>query len=133
MVRAGYRAAGIQADVEPFFFDMERRLRDADLIVCRAGATTIAEVAAAGRAAILVPLPTATDDHQRKNAEALASVGAADLLLQKDASGPALARRILALAGDDAARARMASAVKSLARPDAAKVIVDRAMALVGK
>lgn len=133
MVRAGYRAAGIQADVEPFFFDMERRLGDADLIVCRAGATTIAEVAAAGRAAILVPLPTATDDHQRKNAEALAAAGASDLLLQKDASGPALAKRILALASDGAKRARMATAVKSLARPDAARVIVDRAIELAGK
>jgi UDP-N-acetylglucosamine--N-acetylmuramyl-(pentapeptide) pyrophosphoryl-undecaprenol N-acetylglucosamine transferase len=133
MVRAGYRAAGIQADVEPFFFDMERRLGDADLIVCRAGATTIAEVAAAGRAAILVPLPTATDDHQRKNAEALAAAGAADVLLQTDASGPVLAKRILALAGNAAARARMAKAVKSLARPDAARVIVDRAIELAGK
>lgn len=133
MVRAGYRTAGIQAEVESFFFDMDRRLRDADLIVCRAGATTIAEVAASGRAAILVPLPTATDDHQRKNAEALAGVGAADLLLQKDASGAALAKRILALAADDARRLRMATAVRSFAKPDAAKVIVDKAIELVGK
>ncbi|HUK33584.1 MAG TPA: undecaprenyldiphospho-muramoylpentapeptide beta-N-acetylglucosaminyltransferase [Vicinamibacterales bacterium] len=131
MVRAGYRTAGIQADVEPFFYDMPRRLDDADLIVCRAGATTLAEVAAAGRAAILIPLPTATDDHQRKNAEALAAAGAADVLLQKEASGSALAKRILAFAADDGARARMAGAVRALARPDAAKVIVDQVMALV--
>jgi len=131
MVRAGYRAAGIQADVEPFFFDMERQLGNADLIVCRAGATTLAEVAAAGRPAILIPLPAATDDHQRKNAEALAAAGAAEVLLQRDATGPALARRILALAGDTAARRRMANLARSLARPDAAKVIVDRALELV--
>jgi UDP-N-acetylglucosamine--N-acetylmuramyl-(pentapeptide) pyrophosphoryl-undecaprenol N-acetylglucosamine transferase len=131
MVRAGYRTAGIQADVEPFFFDMERRLDDADLIVSRAGATTIAEVAAAGRAAILIPLPTATDDHQRKNAEALAAAGAAEVVLQKDAGGTALAKRILTLAGDPAARTRMANAVRSLAKPNAAKVIVDRALELV--
>jgi UDP-N-acetylglucosamine--N-acetylmuramyl-(pentapeptide) pyrophosphoryl-undecaprenol N-acetylglucosamine transferase len=131
MVRSGYRTAGIQADVEPFFFDMERRLNDADVIVCRAGATTIAEVAAAGRAAILIPLPTATDDHQRKNAEALAAVGAADVLLQQDANGSTLAKRILALAADDAARTRMADAVSSLAKPDAARVIVDRALELI--
>ena len=131
MVRAGYRAAGIQADVESFFFDMERQLGNADLIVCRAGATTLAEVAAAGRPAILIPLPAATDDHQRKNAEALAAAGAAEMLLQRDATGPALARRILALAGDTAARRRMANLARSLARPDAAKVIVDRALELV--
>ena len=73
MVRAAYRQAGLQADVEPFLYDMGRQLGQADLIVCRAGATTLAEITAAGKAAILIPLPTATDDHQRKNAEALAS------------------------------------------------------------
>jgi len=131
MVRAGYRAAGIPADVEPFFYDMGRRIGQADLIVCRAGATTIAEVAAAGRAAILIPLATATDDHQRRNAEALAASGAADVLLQRDATGPVLAKRILSLAGDVVARTRMAEAARSLARPDAAKVIVDRALELI--
>ncbi len=132
MVRAGYRAAGLQAEVEPFFYDMGRRLARADVIVCRAGATTLAEVAAAGRAAILIPLPTATDDHQRKNAEALAAAGAAEVLLQRDATGPALATRILALAGDRVARTRMAAAARSLARPDAARAIVDRALELIG-
>jgi UDP-N-acetylglucosamine--N-acetylmuramyl-(pentapeptide) pyrophosphoryl-undecaprenol N-acetylglucosamine transferase len=131
VVRAGYRAAGIQADVEPFFYDMGRQLGHADVIVCRAGATTLAEVAAAGRCAILIPLPTATDDHQRKNAEALAAAGAADVLLQKDATGLTLAHRILALANDEAARIRMAKAARELARPDAARVIVDRALQLV--
>jgi UDP-N-acetylglucosamine--N-acetylmuramyl-(pentapeptide) pyrophosphoryl-undecaprenol N-acetylglucosamine transferase len=133
MVRAGYRAAGIQADVEPFFYDMGQQLGNADLIVCRAGATTLAEVAAAGRAAILIPLPTATDDHQRKNAEALAASGAADVLLQRDATGSTLAKRILSLASDEAARTQMARAARSLARPDAARVIVDRAMELIGE
>jgi len=133
MVRAGYRAAGIPADVEPFFYDMGRQLGNADLIVCRAGATTLAEVAAAGKAAILIPLPTATDDHQRKNADALATAGAADVLLQRDATGSALAKRILSLAGDEAARRRMAAAARALARPDAAKVIVDRALELIGR
>jgi len=131
VVRAGYRAAGIQADVEPFFYDMGRQLGRADVIVCRAGATTLAEVAAAGRSAILIPLPTATDDHQRKNAEALAAAGAADVLLQKDATGLTLAHRILALANDEAARIRMAKAARELARPDAARVIVDRALQMV--
>jgi UDP-N-acetylglucosamine--N-acetylmuramyl-(pentapeptide) pyrophosphoryl-undecaprenol N-acetylglucosamine transferase len=132
MVRGAYRAAGLQADVEPFLYDMGRQLGRADLIVCRAGATTLAELTVAGKAAILVPLPTATDDHQRKNAEALASAGAADLLPQANMTGAELARRIMALAGDREARSRMAVAARALARPDAAKVIVDRALALVG-
>ena len=84
--------AGLQADVEPFLYDMGRQLGQADVIVCRAGATTLAEIAAAGKAAILIPLPTATDDHQRKNAEALAAAGAAEVLLQEDVTGAVLAR-----------------------------------------
>jgi UDP-N-acetylglucosamine--N-acetylmuramyl-(pentapeptide) pyrophosphoryl-undecaprenol N-acetylglucosamine transferase len=102
------------------------------LIVCRAGATTLAEVTVAGKAAILVPLPTATDDHQRRNAEALAASGAAELLLQSEATGPVLARRILALAADAEARGRLARAARALAKPDAARVIVDRALELIG-
>ena len=131
MVRTGYRQAGLQADVEPFFFDMGRQLGIADLIVCRAGATTLAEVTAAGKAAILIPLPTATDDHQRRNAEALAAAGAGELLLQQDVSGQLLATRIQALASDPDRRRRMSAAARSLARPDAARVIVDRALELM--
>jgi UDP-N-acetylglucosamine--N-acetylmuramyl-(pentapeptide) pyrophosphoryl-undecaprenol N-acetylglucosamine transferase len=131
MVRAAYRQAGLQAEVEPFFFDMGRRLRATDLIVCRAGATTLAEITAAGKPAILIPLPTATDDHQRKNAEALAVAGAAEVLRQSDATGAVLAQRMEALMRDGAARQRMAAAARSLARPDAAKVIVDRALELI--
>ncbi len=129
MVRAAYRQAGIRADVEPFFFDMGRQFGQADLIVCRAGATTLAELTAAGKAAILIPLPSATDDHQRRNAEALAAVGAAEVLPQA-AGAPDLARRILALAADRETRVRIAKAARSLARLDAAKVIVDRALDL---
>lgn len=131
MVRTAYRAAGLQAEVEPFLYDMGRRLGEADLIVCRAGATTLAELAAAGKPAILIPLPTATDDHQRKNAETLAAAGAADVLLQTAATGAALAERIEALAADGAARARMSAAARALAKPDAARVIVDRALDLM--
>jgi len=133
MVRGGYRDAGLQAEVEPFLYDMGRRIGEADLIVCRGGATTLAEVTAAGKAAIVIPLPTATDDHQRKNAEALAGVGAAELLVQSQASGATLAARILALADDAPRRRQMAAAARTLARPDAARVIVDRALALAGE
>jgi UDP-N-acetylglucosamine--N-acetylmuramyl-(pentapeptide) pyrophosphoryl-undecaprenol N-acetylglucosamine transferase len=131
MVRAAYRQAGLEADVEPFLYDMGRQLGQADVVVCRAGATTLAEITAAGKAAILIPLPTATDDHQRRNAEALASAGAAELLLQAEMTGHALAQQILALVRDVDRRARIAAAARALARPDAAKVIVDRALDLV--
>jgi UDP-N-acetylglucosamine--N-acetylmuramyl-(pentapeptide) pyrophosphoryl-undecaprenol N-acetylglucosamine transferase len=133
MVRAGYARAGLEADVEPFLYDMGLQLARADLIVCRAGATTLAEITAGGKAAILIPLPTATDDHQRKNAEALAAAGGAEVLLQPSASGAVLAQRILALAGDRDRRRRIADAARALARPDAAKVIVDRALELIGR
>src|SRR5439155_2324432 len=130
MVRAAYRQARLSADVEPFLYDMGRQLGRADVVVCRAGATTLAEITAAGKAAILVPLPTATDDHQRKNAEALAQSGAAEVLLQSDLTGRSLAARIVALARDRDRRERMAAAARSWARPDAAKVMVDRALEL---
>jgi UDP-N-acetylglucosamine--N-acetylmuramyl-(pentapeptide) pyrophosphoryl-undecaprenol N-acetylglucosamine transferase len=131
MVRAAYRQAGLQADVEPFMFDMARRIAEAQVIVCRAGATTIAEVTAAGKASILIPLPTATDDHQRKNAEALAAAGAAEVLIQAEVTGTVLAQRVLDLASNDRRRERIAGAARALARPDAARVIVDRALELI--
>jgi UDP-N-acetylglucosamine--N-acetylmuramyl-(pentapeptide) pyrophosphoryl-undecaprenol N-acetylglucosamine transferase len=130
-VRRGYADAGIAARVEPFLFAMDREMKNADVIVCRAGATTIAEVTAAARAAILVPLPTAADDHQRRNAEVLAQAGAAESIEQKDLSGGVLAEHILRLAGDDRRREEMARAASAFARPDAARVIVDRALTLV--
>ena len=128
MVRDGYGRAGLEARVEPFLFEMDREMKAADVVVCRAGATTIAELMASGRASILVPLPTATDDHQRKNAEALVRHGAAEMVEQKDLTGDRLADAVLALAADEGRRARMSDAARSLARPDAARVIVDRVL-----
>jgi UDP-N-acetylglucosamine--N-acetylmuramyl-(pentapeptide) pyrophosphoryl-undecaprenol N-acetylglucosamine transferase len=130
MVRDGYRRAGLQARVEPFLYDMDREMKAADVVVCRAGATTLAELAAAARTAILVPLPTATDDHQRRNAEAFARQGAAVVVEQKDLTGERLAIELFALADDPGRRRRIAAAARGLARPDAAKVIVDRLLAL---
>ena len=130
VAQQAYQRAGLPAEVEPFLYDMGRRLQVADLVVCRAGATTLAELTAAGKPSILIPLPTATDDHQRKNAEALAAGGAAEVLLQSEATGERLAGRILTLASDAGHRQAMAHAARALARPDAARVIVDRALAL---
>jgi UDP-N-acetylglucosamine--N-acetylmuramyl-(pentapeptide) pyrophosphoryl-undecaprenol N-acetylglucosamine transferase len=130
MVREAYGQAGLEADIAPYYDDMAVRIQRADLVVSRAGASTLAELTAAGKAAILVPLPTAADDHQRRNAEAMAEAGAAELLPQSSLSGPLLAERILSLARHADSRARMAGAARALARPDAARVIVDRALAL---
>jgi UDP-N-acetylglucosamine--N-acetylmuramyl-(pentapeptide) pyrophosphoryl-undecaprenol N-acetylglucosamine transferase len=130
MVRAAYRTAAMEVVAEPFLYDMGRRLRQADMVICRAGATALAEIAVAAKAAILIPLPTAADDHQRKNAEALAAAGAAEVLLQSQATGQELAARVLAMAADRDRRARMSEAARRLARPDAAKLVVDRALEL---
>jgi UDP-N-acetylglucosamine--N-acetylmuramyl-(pentapeptide) pyrophosphoryl-undecaprenol N-acetylglucosamine transferase len=121
----------VRAEVEPFFYDMPARIGRAHLVVCRAGATTLAELTAAGRPSLLIPLPTATDDHQRKNAEALAALGAAEVMLQSQLTGAGIADRIIALLRDDVARGRMGAAARAAARPDATQVIVDRALELV--
>ncbi|MSP62599.1 MAG: undecaprenyldiphospho-muramoylpentapeptide beta-N-acetylglucosaminyltransferase [Myxococcales bacterium] len=130
-VEERYRAAGVPAEVREFIDDMAAAYRAADLIVGRAGATTLAEVAAIGRAAILIPLPSAADDHQTVNARALATVGAAHLLPQRDLTAQRLADAIAVLLGDDPARLRMADASRALGRPDAARTIVDQLELLV--
>ena len=130
VVRERYRRVGLEARVEPFLFAMEREMKSADLVICRAGATTVAELTAIGRPSILVPLPTATDDHQRRNALALVRDGAALMLEQRELSGDRLAAEMLALAADEARRRRMGAAARRLARPDAARVIVDRVLTL---
>lgn len=131
VVREGYRRAGLNARVEPFLFEMDHEMREADVLVCRAGATTLAEITAAGKPSILIPLPTATDDHQRKNAELLREAGAAEVIDQPELSGSRLAGRLIALAADPAGRRQMRAAARALARPDAARLIADRAIALV--
>ena len=130
MVRNGYRRAGLEARVESFLFVMDREMKGADFVICRAGATTLAELTASGTPSILVPLPTATNDHQRRNALALVTYGAARMVEQRELSGDRIAAEILALAGDEAQRRGMGEAARQLARPDAAGVIVDKVLAL---
>jgi UDP-N-acetylglucosamine--N-acetylmuramyl-(pentapeptide) pyrophosphoryl-undecaprenol N-acetylglucosamine transferase len=130
IVRDGYRRAGLEARVEPFLFAMDREMKSADVVVCRSGATTLAELTAARRASILVPFPAATDDHQRKNAEALAKQGAALMVEQRELNGDRLAAEILSLASDEGQRRRIAEAAGRMARPDAARVIVDKVLEL---
>ena len=130
-VRRAYAEAGLTARVEPFLEHMVDAMRDADVVVCRAGATTLAEIAAVGRVALLVPLPGAADGHQRLNADVFVRAGAADIVPQASMTGALLTERLLRLAGDGERRRRMAAAARSLARPDAAGVIVDRAEQLM--
>ena len=133
MVRTAFERHGVQGRVERFIDAMDREMKAAGLVVSRAGATTLAEVTAAGRPAILIPLPTATDDHQRHNARALEAAGAAELVEQGDLTGERIADRILALAGDRDRRRAMSTAARRLARPRAAEDIVDEVIALKGR
>jgi UDP-N-acetylglucosamine--N-acetylmuramyl-(pentapeptide) pyrophosphoryl-undecaprenol N-acetylglucosamine transferase len=114
-----------ESDVRPFISNMPAEFAKADLVICRAGATTCAELAAAGKASIMIPLPTAADDHQRKNAEALARVGAAKMILQAELDGQRLAKEIFALSESPAAITEMEAAAKGLGRKDAAEKAAD--------
>lgn len=125
LVKDGYAAASMPADVLPFIDDMAASYRWADLIVCRAGATTIAETTACGKPCIYIPYPHAVDDHQRRNAEALLTAGACRMLLERELSGERLAAEILGLANDPDALREMGRIAQSMARLDAAEVIVD--------
>ena len=129
-VRQAYAAAGVEARVEAFLDPVAPEMRAAQIVLCRAGATTIAELAAVGRASVLVPLATSTDDHQRRNAELIAGAEATELLAQRDLQAD-VAERLGALARDPARRTRMAGAIKQFAHPEAARTIVDRALRLV--
>jgi len=130
-VRQAYERAGLSATVAPFIDPVAPEMMAADLVVCRAGATTLAELAAIGRPALLVPFPAAADDHQRKNAKVLEAAGAAVVLDERDLSGARVADAIDGLLRDPARLAAMGDAMRGFARPDAARVIVDRLDALV--
>jgi UDP-N-acetylglucosamine--N-acetylmuramyl-(pentapeptide) pyrophosphoryl-undecaprenol N-acetylglucosamine transferase len=132
-VRAAYLAAGLEARIEAFLYEMDREMSRADLVICRAGATTLSELAAAGRPAILVPLPTATDDHQRRNAEVIARRGGAEVIEEHELTGERLADLVLALTQDGQRRADMSRAIRTFARPDAASRIADRVWELAGR
>ena len=131
VARAYTSHPGLTPDVRPFLDDMSHRLAAADLVLCRAGATTLSELAAAGRPAILVPFPFAADDHQRANAEAVRDAGAAVMIEDRDLDGLRCATEIAQLAIDRPRRDRMAAAARTLACPDAAERIADVADALL--
>jgi UDP-N-acetylglucosamine--N-acetylmuramyl-(pentapeptide) pyrophosphoryl-undecaprenol N-acetylglucosamine transferase len=116
---------GEDAEVCSYIDDMVTDFAKADLVICRAGATTTAELIAAGKASVMVPFPFAADDHQRKNAEALQTAGAARMILQEDLSGDRLANEIIELASLPEEVTSMEKASRSLARGDAAAAAVD--------
>jgi len=126
LVRAAYERAGLAARVEAFIFQIDGEMKAADVVICRAGATTLAELAASATPAILVPLPTATDDHQRKNAEVVEKAGGAIVIDERNLSGNSLAGLLKELMTDRNRLAGMSAAARTLARPDAAERIADR-------
>jgi UDP-N-acetylglucosamine--N-acetylmuramyl-(pentapeptide) pyrophosphoryl-undecaprenol N-acetylglucosamine transferase len=123
--REAYANAGVVANVEPFIDDMTAAYAWADLVVCRACALTLAELAAAGAGSVLVPFPFAVDDHQTANARAWVDAGAALLLPESEASAERLASLLGELLGDRARLLAMAQAARTLAKPDAAVRIAD--------
>jgi UDP-N-acetylglucosamine--N-acetylmuramyl-(pentapeptide) pyrophosphoryl-undecaprenol N-acetylglucosamine transferase len=124
-VRDAYRTLEIPADLSTYIEDMPAKLSDAHLVIARSGASTIAELTVAGRPAILIPLPIATDDHQTFNAREMARAGGARMIAQKDFTPAGLARQIEALAADPEALANAAARASSVGRPNATRDLAD--------
>ncbi|MBN8613053.1 MAG: undecaprenyldiphospho-muramoylpentapeptide beta-N-acetylglucosaminyltransferase [Deltaproteobacteria bacterium] len=130
-VAARYAALGVKAEVVPFIDDVARAYASASFVICRAGASTLAELAAIGRPAILVPFPFAADDHQAKNAESFEKAGAAVCLRESVLDADRLASEARALLDDADRRTSMSAAMRSRGRPDAAASIVDDLVAWI--
>jgi UDP-N-acetylglucosamine--N-acetylmuramyl-(pentapeptide) pyrophosphoryl-undecaprenol N-acetylglucosamine transferase len=129
-LRASYRAAGVEGELVAFIDDMARRYADADLVICRAGAMTVAELSAGGMASVLVPFPHAVDDHQSANARFLSGQGAALLLPQSELTPQKLAATLRQL--DRPRLLDMARRARALGKPEAARRVAERCMELAG-
>ena len=125
-LKANYLAARVEGELVAFIDDMARRYAEADLVICRAGAVTIAELSAGGMASILVPFPHAVDDHQTANAKFLSERGAAILIQQRDLSPEKLAALIRSM--DRTKLLDMAKKARALGKPDAAQIVAQRCM-----
>jgi UDP-N-acetylglucosamine--N-acetylmuramyl-(pentapeptide) pyrophosphoryl-undecaprenol N-acetylglucosamine transferase len=130
-VTTAYQREGIAASVQSFFRHMAPLYKQADLIICRAGATTVAEVTAVGKAVIFIPFPFAADNHQALNADTLAREGAAEMILEKNLNARGLGRRIDYYAAHPEALETMAAKAGQLGYPEAAKAIVDDCYQLI--
>jgi len=128
-VSAAYARLGVAATVVPFIDDMQEVYTAADLVICRAGATTLAELTTLGKPAILIPYPYAADDHQRANAEVLVEAGAAHMILDAELTPERAGRAIRALVTDRQQLAAMARVAASLGRPDATAAVVRECVA----
>jgi UDP-N-acetylglucosamine--N-acetylmuramyl-(pentapeptide) pyrophosphoryl-undecaprenol N-acetylglucosamine transferase len=131
--RAAYATAGVQGDVVPFIDDVAAAYAAADLVICRAGALTISELAAVGAAAILVPFPAAVDDHQTRNAQYLVDVQAAVRIADRDLEPARLAAEIERLCAGRATLLAMAERARSRARPDATRELLQACLAAAGR
>jgi UDP-N-acetylglucosamine--N-acetylmuramyl-(pentapeptide) pyrophosphoryl-undecaprenol N-acetylglucosamine transferase len=124
-LRDTLRASGLAGDVVEFISGMPAAFAEADLIVCRAGASTVSELAAAGRASILVPFPFAADNHQQHNAEVMEKHGAARLVLDREMTGRRLFNEVMRLIENRPALESMSQAAKAMAKPFAAQKAAD--------
>ena len=131
-VLAAYSQAGFPAEVHKFVDDMPAFFARADLILCRSGASTVAEIAAAGKPAVFVPFPLAADDHQRRNAEAMESAGAAVVIEETRLDEVWLVDTICALLEDPGRLAKMSEAARAMSHPEAAKDIAELAAKIAG-
>jgi UDP-N-acetylglucosamine--N-acetylmuramyl-(pentapeptide) pyrophosphoryl-undecaprenol N-acetylglucosamine transferase len=129
-VLAAYEQSGISGEVHKFIDDMPETFGRADLLVCRSGASTVAEIAAAGKPAIFVPFPAAADDHQNVNARALERSGAAVVVEESNLGAAYLVETIAALIGDGSRLRSMSAAAKSLAHPKAVEEIAEMVLQL---
>lgn len=132
---AAYEREGVTFErlkVTPYLNDMAAQFAEADLILCRSGASSVAEVAASGRVAVLIPFPQAADDHQRKNAEAFVSAGAAELIVEAELTEDRLLVTLSKLLSDSAKRLEMGRRARSLGHPHAVEEIAGMAVALAG-
>jgi len=127
-LKSNYEKAGVQGELIAFIDDMARRYAEADLVICRAGAVTVAELSAGGLASVLVPFPFAVDDHQTANARFLAERGAAILIPQTELTPEKLAALIRSL--DREKLLEMAKNARALGKPGAARVVAQRCMEL---
>ncbi len=132
-VSAAYARYNLKAEVVPFIENMREVYSAADLVICRAGAMTLAELTALGKPAILIPYPYAADDHQRANAEVLVQAGAACLILDADLTPLRLSRQITELIEDPPRLAAMARASAALGRPDATAAVVRECLACASR
>jgi UDP-N-acetylglucosamine--N-acetylmuramyl-(pentapeptide) pyrophosphoryl-undecaprenol N-acetylglucosamine transferase len=130
-VREAYRRSGTDARVQAFFEDMDVQYRQADLAICRAGATTVAEITALGKPAVYIPFPFAADDHQRLNARKMVEAGAAEMIPEEQLNAEQLGERIAFYAAHPEVLARLAERAARLGKPDAARRIVDECYRLV--